>query len=616
MANTNFKKLLSIHLQSNDPKNFKEFVDSLEKHIENRDLIEICVKIDDNDEVMNSLLKHLKNNSDIDIKYISTPLLDGFSGLWRSMNDLLLICEKDTYFVWNMNDEMRVPIIGWDNILIKYVGTFSDDLFRLRTSRFRSRTYADIWECCFAPETSAITTKKWITTCGNWNPTLGPDTFNQLVAYYFSYHDRYNRDREIRDVVINDFIFEGEGASLGYNKKESLKRLFATTKSWFKLVSYESQQEASKRSQIVRAQIYKEKTFKNESEYKDITITYNSANVLIKLRNSTLCKFPYKISRLKTYIGNFRKSFNYFKYGGAGYDFSNHNIKGKLQIFSNQFSLYIFHIILRYKLRSLYNLLRKIGLSKYIFHKKYSKNIIYKIIFLLPKHTILEAIKLIKFIFLLPKHTILEAIKLIKFIFYIMKNIFFKISQLLIVLAKNIYNIKFIKKIITVIFGNIRHNNNFKKLKFIYYNNFKKLKFIYYNNFKKLKFIYFKITVRYQPKPLSDTDYKNFINKIDFSDLLSCSEFSYIKNKYKALIYLKILLLFKFYNLNISEIKNNRDLIYFSLTDIRENKKLTHFTNNDINLLFNDYSKSYISIVKLDYILKTKFNYNLRKFLH
>ena len=122
--------------------------------------------------------------------------------------------------------------------------------------------------------------------------------------------------------------------------------------------------------------------------------------------------------------------------------------------------------------------------------------------------------------------------------------------------------------------------------------------------------------MRYQPKPLSDTDYKNFINKIDFSDLLSCSEFSYIKNKYKALIYLKILLLFKFYNLNISEIKNNRDLIYFSLTDIRENKKLTHFTNNDINLLFNDYSKSYISIVKLDYILKTKFNYNLRKFLH
>ena len=312
----NYNKLLSIHLQSNDPDNFSRFIKSIEKNVENIDLIEIVVKIDDTDINMNDALKRLVKESKVSIKYISTPLLGDFSDLWRSMNDMLLVCEKDTYFIWNMNDEMRIPLAGWDNILKNYVGIFPDDLFRLRTSRFKYRNYSDPWECCFAPETSAITTKKWIETSGNWNPTLGPDTFNQLVAYYFSYHDRFNGIKETRDIIINDFVFEGEGASLGYSKKEITKRLFATTSSWFKLVSYKTQLEASKRSQLIKAQIYMESNYKQSPDYKNIKVVESNKNIYIKLNQVILSKFPYKISRLKISIGNFIKSFQYFKYGG------------------------------------------------------------------------------------------------------------------------------------------------------------------------------------------------------------------------------------------------------------------------------------------------------------
>ena len=131
----------------------------MEENIQEHDLIEIIVKIDDDDIAMNKLLEKLVLKSKINIKYISTPLLGSFADLWRSMNDMLLVCEKDTYFLWNMNDEMRIPIKGWDQKLKKYVGMFPDNLFRLRTSIFRNRNYTDEWECCFAPETSAITTK-------------------------------------------------------------------------------------------------------------------------------------------------------------------------------------------------------------------------------------------------------------------------------------------------------------------------------------------------------------------------------------------------------------------------------------------------------------------------
>ena len=181
------------------------------------------------------------------------------------MNDMLIISEKDTYFVWNMNDEMRIPIKGWDSVLKKYVGLFPDDLFRLRTSCFRNRNYSDEWECCYAPETSAITTRKWIDLCGDWNPTLGPDTFNQLVAYYFSYHDRYNKNKEIRDIVINDFMFEGEGASIGLTRKQKVIRMGETIKPWFTLLSHRILTEASRRSQKIKANIYLNKLLSNNN---------------------------------------------------------------------------------------------------------------------------------------------------------------------------------------------------------------------------------------------------------------------------------------------------------------------------------------------------------------
>ena len=56
--------------------------------------------------------------------------------------------------------EMRIPIKGWDQELKKYVGMFPEITYlRLRASIFRNRNYTDEWECCFAPETSAIQQK-------------------------------------------------------------------------------------------------------------------------------------------------------------------------------------------------------------------------------------------------------------------------------------------------------------------------------------------------------------------------------------------------------------------------------------------------------------------------
>ena len=585
---TSYKKLLSIHLQSNNPKNFSGFIKSLEKYIENIALIEVIVKIDDNDSQMNSLLEELVKNSKISIKYISSPLLGDFSDLWRSMNDILHICEKETYFIWNMNDEMRIPIKGWDNILTEYVDIFPDGLFRLRTSRFRHRNYTDTWECCFAPETSAITTKKLIDTCGNWNPTLGPDTFNQLVAYYFSYHDRFNGNKETRDIVINDFIFEGEGASIGDNKKDIAKRLFSTTSSWYKLVSYKTQLEASKRSQLIQAQIYKEKHFKESKEYNDIKIIQKNKNIIIILDEVELYRFPYKISRLKISISNFLKSLQYFKFGGGGENYMQNTIKNKKyrnlrRIIINSIELYFYSICLRLKLKKIYSLGRLYKLIRCNFKRGYIRKFSnYKdgLIGSLPK--IIR--KTIKEILSLPyKITMI----LIYFINSLVDIYLLLLKKLLILITFSSLPLKYFHRIFFREIGLYKNNT--------FFNYLLKIKRNYSYNF----ICRFDLLPRYN----GNTDATHFFNKIDYLKLIPFLKSNNILLESSALKnYVEIIMLCKFYNINIEKIQENKETLSSVLLNLE--------------YIFNDFDQHRNNITQINYIFKAKFNYNLKIFLN
>ncbi len=311
--------LLSIHLQSNRPDNFTSYMENLVASADDPSRIEVVVKIDDTDAPMNVLLPQLveKYRDVITLKYISTPLVGGFFELWRSMNDMLKVCHPHAYFLWNMNDEMAVLNAGWDTALAKYVGLFPDHLFRLRTSVFRSRNYYDYWECGFAPETSAITTKRWLDICGDWNPCLGPDSFNQCVAYYFGYHDRFYKLRVDRDIPVHDFIFAGEGAFLGMSGEALYRRARGACKAWYRLMSHEVQQDASRRAQRLMANIWAQREFRQfriedntrrkRFEVYDLTDTGKRPDL-----------FPYKLSKLRIVLTNLYRASGYYYYAGGG----------------------------------------------------------------------------------------------------------------------------------------------------------------------------------------------------------------------------------------------------------------------------------------------------------
>jgi hypothetical protein len=255
-----FPILVSIHIQSNNPENLTRFCDRIANSCDDPSRVEVIVKIDDDHAALNELLPKEVIRQPFQLKFISTPLVGGFFALWKSMNDMLAITDPGAYFLLNLNDEMYFAERGWDTRLARYVGLFPDHLYRLRTSIYRNRNYHDHWECGFAPETSAITTKRWIETGGNWNPCLGPDTFQQCVAYYFNLINRRLPHPRYREIPIDDIGFGGEGAYAGLTGNALRRRVRGATKAWYRLMSPEIQQEAARRAAKIQATITAEET--------------------------------------------------------------------------------------------------------------------------------------------------------------------------------------------------------------------------------------------------------------------------------------------------------------------------------------------------------------------
>jgi hypothetical protein len=309
--------LLSIHLSSNRPGTFISFLDCLQAATDDMAAVEVVVKIDDADEAMNRVMAEQIAKRPFRLKYISTPLDGGFYGLWRCYDDLLQASDPNSYFVVGLNDEMSFRTKRWDATLRKYVGLFPDHIFRLRTSVHRYRNYHDFWEAGFANDTSAIMTRRWLVAGGGWCPCNGPDTFQQFVAFYFGWLDRFNANRMYRELPIDDIAFDGHGANVGLSGSDFLRRWRQAVHPWFVLVSHRMQEEAARRAQRLRAHIWA-----HQHGAKDYELVDNQRTRRIQVMDATsrrpLSSFEYRLSRSRIGITNWIRGFNYLYYGGGG----------------------------------------------------------------------------------------------------------------------------------------------------------------------------------------------------------------------------------------------------------------------------------------------------------
>ncbi|MDB3896040.1 hypothetical protein N9361_01865 [Alphaproteobacteria bacterium] len=247
--------LASIFLVSNRPENLHGLIASIENTANDPSRLELLVKIDNGDEATEKILIDSMNLK-LNIKYICSPSPDSHFELWRSLNDLYKIVDPTAYFLCNVNDELRFVSKGWDSVLARHVGFFSDDIFRLRVSRFKLRNYIDVWECMYAPENYAFHTKKWVDIQGDWNACHVSDAFQQCVAYYLALSNYPNPELLVRDIPVWGIDFENQEAAVGLSPGQMQQRNEGNDAAWYRLMGAEMQTEICKRARLLQGNIF------------------------------------------------------------------------------------------------------------------------------------------------------------------------------------------------------------------------------------------------------------------------------------------------------------------------------------------------------------------------
>ena len=235
------KKLISIHLNSNNSLNFKEFIFSIIENTTNIDSIEILVSIDLGDNFMKESIKKINHKYPNLIRYIETDLIKTFADAWKPLNLLFDETSSSVRYISCMSDDLRFKTEGWDKIILGYDDHFKDNIFRIRCSKFRNETYNDIWECGYKPDAYSFYTFSWFKIIKLWNPCIGPDSFQECISFYMkNYGDKFDRD-----LVENRISFEGQEVSSGLNLRTRIQRTRIYYKAFYRLMSYKNQQIAS-----------------------------------------------------------------------------------------------------------------------------------------------------------------------------------------------------------------------------------------------------------------------------------------------------------------------------------------------------------------------------------
>tara|TARA_B100001063_G_C16732400_1_gene540068 strand:+ start:308 stop:1342 length:1035 start_codon:yes stop_codon:yes gene_type:complete len=318
------KKIISIHLNSNKPHSFEKFVSSIILNTDKIETIEILVNIDKHDDKMKSLIKNINSEYYNLVRYIETDLIKTFADAWKPLNMLLKETSKTVEFVSCMSDDIRFVTKKWDKIIKAYTKSYDDKIVRIRCSKYKGENYKDIWECGYKPDSYSFYSKKWLEAVGQWNPCIGPDSFQECVAYYLrSYGKKYNR--EIVDEEIN---FTGQEVSTNLPFKKRIERTRIYYKAFFILMSYKNQRLAN-------------------------NFAYNIVKIISK-NNHTEQKI---LSRCKIYVANFTRRFNFFYYRGS----PNHIINTRMKNL-----IFILWIYLKFTDRYIIIFLKYLEKKKYL----------------------------------------------------------------------------------------------------------------------------------------------------------------------------------------------------------------------------------------------------------
>lgn len=225
--------IVSIMLGSNRPENLTKFFAHINNTISNPANCEILVKLDDCDEATIAICKNYSGK--VRLKYLATPRLQGYYTLHKGYAELFKIVDSESYFWWNLTDEIRIETPNWDEVIKKYIGFVPGDLFCLRMSLNKVRNYYHLRECFIHPENYSLITTKWLNIVEGWGDIWGPDAWQQAIHYHLGrcVNPYLPIKGVFRSLPIYDLTLSGEEAGGGLTT-EQLRRKTKKNKALYK----------------------------------------------------------------------------------------------------------------------------------------------------------------------------------------------------------------------------------------------------------------------------------------------------------------------------------------------------------------------------------------------
>ncbi|MGD9726310.1 MAG: hypothetical protein AB7M05_03110 [Alphaproteobacteria bacterium] len=191
--------LVTLVLSSKKRHQLEELFENIENTVEFPSQIEVLVKVDEEDPELISYLEEESRHRAYSLRFAVGPRLEGYFSLHHGYSLLHKITRRESYFCHLINDECRYRTKGWDTVLRRYVGFFSDHIFQLRLTRHRLRTYSDVFSAINQPENYPILTKRWLDLAEGWGEFRGPDTWHGGINFMLS-----NRCEQFRSIPIFD----------------------------------------------------------------------------------------------------------------------------------------------------------------------------------------------------------------------------------------------------------------------------------------------------------------------------------------------------------------------------------------------------------------------------
>lgn len=321
------KPFVSIQVPSNRPEQILRFLDHLQDTANDMQAFEVIVNLDEDDTIMTPLLTSEQSKRPFSLKYIKT-FSGGFYNSWKPINDMLPHTHSNAYFLIFLSDEFLFATKGWDDIVKSYIGYYPDNIFRLRCSQFRYHNYSDVWECGFAPDSIAFTTRKWVDLNQDWAPCFSSDAFQQCVAFYLFSDDPFMKEQVNRDIPVAQLNFKGEGTSIGLEGEKARERIAGGITAWFILMSHKMQVEAKRRAMLLKAHIIAAKN----PHYAAAEVKHKKRVHIIDTRTEKVVEsYSYRLSRIKIGLRNLYRRLFYLYYTGGGSTVAKGTLHNKLR---------------------------------------------------------------------------------------------------------------------------------------------------------------------------------------------------------------------------------------------------------------------------------------------